>query len=243
MSTSNTVCETAQISLGTPELNKNRTTKRKRTKTVRMTSGKHETSLELIREQEDEVDHKLSTVQSELQGRRSPRRHLPRQIEMHDSDSDEENDDDNVKLTLDCKPLANKKKKRTVRTLAMRKKASEDYDGDYEDEVATPCSDIDPTIHSNQKAVLVEVHHPLNIKLGTSRDVNSVSSNEGSNDRVKLLSEVSPVTPSGNNHSVPSLHQYTLLDRSPRRHRSEGALRQNKFTFPDLHSPTNESTV
>jgi len=231
-------CDVKPVSIGAPETIKvNKMTKRKR---VRMNSSKLETSLDLIKEDTEEMDHKTSNVQSENitvssveQHQRSPHRKLPRQAEIF-SDSDEDIDDDNVKFMPDTKPLANKKKVRTLRNprlLMIHKKASEDYDGDYEDEVATPSADLNPTRHFN-KTTIVEVHEPL-----TRVSPQDVCSNEGTSDQVKLLSELSPP---GLSHSLPSLHQYT---KSPQHNRSE-SVTQLKFTFPEnLSHHSNESTV
>lgn len=238
------------VSIGAPESIKvNKMTRRKRNKIVRMNSNKHETSLDLIKEDIDEIDHKTPGVQSENiavismeQHRRSPHRKLPRQVELHASDSDEDVDVTNVNLTLDTKPLANKKKSRTLRSarlLALHKKPSEDYDGDYEDEVATPSVDLNPTRYFNNKTTMVEVHNPI-----TAHDSVSPQSTQdvGSNDdRVQLLSSNSKLSPPGLSHSVPSLHQY---NKSPKRNRSDSAMKQLKFTFPvNLSHHSYESTV
>ena len=243
-------CDVTPVSIGAPETIKvNKMTRRKKNKLVRINSSKHETSLDLIKEDVDEIDYKASGVQSENiavssveQHRRSPHRKLPRQVELDASDSDEDVDDANVKLTLDTKPLANKKKSRNLRSarlLALHKKLSEDYDGDYEDEVATPSVDLNPTRHFNNNTTMVEVHNPItahdSVSPQSAQDVGS------SDDRVKLLATNSTLSPPGLSHSAPSLHQY---NKSPKRNRSDSTMKLLKFTFPEnLSHHSYESAV
>lgn len=184
--------------------------KKKRSK-ARTGSFKGESGLELI--QEDINDHercspvpaveRLNTASLE-QHRRSPRKQ--RGITTGDSDSsDDDNDDFRIEQILPAESRGlshapSRKRSRTTkisRLMALHNQMpSEEYDGDYEDEIPTPAVSFDITDRvfeyapDNMPTTQVEVHNLL------KRSRSSDSSTEASNDSACLIPD-KPATSSG----------------------------------------------
>ena len=161
------------------------------------------------------------------------------------SDSDEDYD---VKEQI--LPTESRKRTRTTksRLMALHRQPTEDYDGDYEDEIPTPVSvsfDSPDKVFEyaaateHRPVTIAEVHHSL--KKSRSSD----SSVETSNDNASLLPNKAASTSavrklSYDRHSVssPSI-KFNLMD--PRRH-GNNSLKQFKV-FLKGHNSSYESTV
>ena len=219
--------------------------KKKKNRLKTTSSFKGESGLELIKE-----DAELSSPIESLtagateQHRRSPRRTLQRDTTLSDSDEDSDG------MKEQFLPTESRKRTRTIksRLLALHKQPTEDYDGDYEDEIPTPGAvsfDIPDKVFGysaeHRPTTLVEVHHSL------KRSRSSDSSVETSNDNASLIPNKAASTSavrklSFDRHSVssPSI-KFNLME--PLRQHGNNSLKQLKVVFLKGHSSSYESTV
>ena len=225
--------------------------KKRKNRLKTSSSFKGESGLELIKE--DITDPELCspppvdslTASGTEQHRRSPRRTLQRDSTLSDSDDDY----DGMKEQI--LPTESRKRTRTImksRLTALHRQPTEDYDGDYEDEIPTPASvsfDIPDKVFEyaaaeNRPTTIAEVHHSL------KRSRSSDSSVETSNDNASLIPIKSASTSavrklSFDRHSVssPSI-KFNLMD--PLRQHGNNSLKQFKV-FLKGHNSSYESTV
>ena len=245
-----------QISASVSETAKTKFTKKKRSRLRANSSLKGESALELIKEDVTDADRcssveRLSASVIE-QHRRSPRRMQRRgRITSDSENNDDDDDDDEIKEILlpENRSVAStgtsKRRTRTVksRLIALHNQATEEYDGDYEDEVSTPVAvsfDIPDKVfeYAARPTTLVEVHHSM------KRSRSSDSSVDASNDSTclipnKLGTSSARKTPS-DRHSASSPNiVFGIMD--PLRH-GNNSLKQLKVLLKG-HSSSYESTV
>ena len=234
------------------EAAKGKMAKKKKNRLKTNSSFKGESGLELIKEvmTDPELCSPDSlTASGTEQHRRSPRRTLQRDSTLSDSDEEDDSMAEQILPTENRNlPPAPRKRTRTIksRLLALHKQSTEDYDGDYEDEIPTPTAvsfDIPDKVFEygteNRQTAHVEVHHSM------KRSRSSDSSVEMSNDSTSLIPDKAASTSSirklsVDRHSVssPSIKFGNLMD--PLRH-GNNSLKQ--FILLKGHSSSYESTV
>ena len=244
-----------QISASISETAKTKFAKKKKSRLRANSSLKGESALELIKEDVTDADRCSSVERLNAsaieQHRRSPRRMQRRGRPTSDSENNDDDDDDEIKEILlpENRSVAStgtsKRRTRTVksRLIALHNQATEEYDGDYEDEVSTPVAvsfDIPDRVfeYAARSTTLVEVHHSM------KRSRSSDSSVDASNDSTCLipnkLATSSARKISSDRHSASSPNiVFGIMD--PLRH-GNNSLKQLKVLLKG-HSSSYESTV
>ena len=234
-----------KIPASSSETAKTKFAKKKRSRLKANSSFKGESALELIKEDVTDAERCSSgerlSVSTNEQHRRSPRRMMRRRATGDSENNDDDFDDDDViKETLlsenrSVPPTGiPRKRTRTVKSrlmAALHSQATEDYDGDYEDEIPTPAAvsfDSSDKVFkyaaANRPTTLVEVHHSL------KRSRSSDSSVDTSNDNTCLIPTNKTPTSSTrktsfDQHSVSSPNiMFSIMD--PLRHNN--SLKQLK---------------
>ena len=248
-----------KIPAGLSETAKTKFSKKKRSRLRAKSSFKGDVPLELIKEDVTDAERCSSverlSVSTNEQHRRSPRR-MMRRRNTSDSENNYDDDDDNDDVIKEVLLPENRnvpptgvtrKRTRTVksRLIALHNQATEDYDGDYEDEIPTPAAvsfDASDKVFgyaaASRPTTLVEVHHSL------KRSRSSDSSVDTSNDNTCLIPTNKVATSSArktsfDQHSVSSPNiMFSIMD--PLRH-GNNSLKQLKVLLKGHGSY--ESTV
>ena len=226
--------------------------KKKKNRLKTTSSFKGESGLGLIKEDITDPEsfspppppvESVTTSDTEQQWRSPKRTTIQRDSTLSDSDEDYDGPKEQIL------PTESRKRTRTIksRLMALHRQPTEDYDGDYEDEIPTPVSvsfDTPDKVFEyaaateHRSVTIAEVHHSM--KKSRSSD----SSVETSNDNASLIPNKTMSTSavrklSCDRHSASSSSiKFNLMDR---RQHSNNSLKQFKVLLKG-HS-SYESTV